>query len=441
MDNINIIEPDNSFDFDKLSLGTLTNVVGGSYFSRLYFNNKPLYIQPPKSLTKQGIIKSGKKQYCDLMFTNQDELFINWIENLETSCQKLLYNKNTEWFSAENKIEMHDIENSFTSPVKIFKSGRFYLVRTNIKPNIKIYSNDCIIPCENITSETCMVSVVEVQGIKFTSKTFQIELEIKQCLVVSVDPFLDNCLIKTSKSSSSSLVKPELSMPTANVSNIDTQSSRNKPLMGAMHKKEETFGNDSNDSNDNYSNGNNNEVQSHENNIDDDEIFNMLETSVMPVAPLSNLEITPLQKVEVKNAAAPLVTQLPLHKETKKNTLINSQTTITPASLTRISNIKIGDDIIDLPVVDIDFQDLTEVDFAADNSLETITLKKPNQVYYEIYNEARKKAKECKKEAILAYLKAKNIKKTYMLEDDSESDSDGSDYSESDLEDFEQVEN
>ena len=95
MDNINIIEPDNTFDFDKLTLGTLTNVVGGSYFSRLYFNNKPLYIQPPKSLTKQGIIKSGKKQYCDLMFTNQDEIFINWIENLETSCQKLLYNKNT----------------------------------------------------------------------------------------------------------------------------------------------------------------------------------------------------------------------------------------------------------------------------------------------------------------------------------------------------------
>jgi hypothetical protein len=422
MDNINIIEPDNSFDFDKLSLGTLTNVVGGSYFSRLYFNNKPLYIQPPKSLTKQGIIKSGKKQYCDLMFTNQDELFIHWIENLETSCQKLLYNKNTEWFTAENKIEMHDIENSFTSPVKIFKSGRFYLVRTNIKPNIKIYNNDSIIPCENITNETCMVSVVEVQGIKFTSKTFQIELEIKQCLVVSVDPFLDNCLIKTSNfkssNSSSSLVKPELPMPTVNALT-------HEPFTEAINVKEETIGNQGNT-----------EVPAYENNIDDDVIFNMLETPV--IGTLSNLEITPPLVAPI---VAPVAPQLPLHKETKKNTLINSQTTITPASLTSISNIKIGDDIPDLPVVDIDFQDLTEVDFAADNSLETITLKKPNQVYYEIYNEARKKAKECKKEAILAYLKAKNIKKTYMLEDDSESDSDGSDYSESDLEGFEEAEN
>ena len=61
------------------------------------------------------------------------------------------------------------------------------------------------------------------------------------------------------------------------------------------------------------------------------------------------------------------------------------------------------------------------------NSLETITLKKPNQVYYEIYKEARKKAKSAKREAIVAFLEAKNIKKTYMLDDLDESDSDDSD--------------
>jgi len=60
------------------------------------------------------------------------------------------------------------------------------------------------------------------------------------------------------------------------------------------------------------------------------------------------------------------------------------------------------------------------------HNLETITLKKPNQVYYEIYKMAREKAKKAKKEAILAFLEAKNIKKTYMLDDLDESDeSDG----------------
>jgi hypothetical protein len=87
-------------------------------------------------------------------------------------------------------------------------------------------------------------------------------------------------------------------------------------------------------------------------------------------------------------------------------------------------------------VVDIDSlldtqNDLKEIIINPNlDSLETITLKKPNQVYYEIYKEARKKAKIAKKTAIVAFLEAKNIKKTYMLDDLDESDSDS--YNDSD---------
>ena len=70
--------------------------------------------------------------------------------------------------------------------------------------------------------------------------------------------------------------------------------------------------------------------------------------------------------------------------------------------------------------------ELKEFDLSSNlNSLETMTLKKPNQVYYEIYKAAREKAKKAKKEAIQAFLEAKNIKKTYML--DGIDDSDDSD--------------
>ena len=77
-----------------------------------------------------------------------------------------------------------------------------------------------------------------------------------------------------------------------------------------------------------------------------------------------------------------------------------------------------------------DINELTEIDFASNLDISTddkMTLKKPNQVYYEIYKQARKKAKQAKKDAIMAFLEAKNIKKTYMLEDLDESDSDASD--------------
>ena len=87
---------------------------------------------------------------------------------------------------------------------------------------------------------------------------------------------------------------------------------------------------------------------------------------------------------------------------------------------------------------DINFEDLSEdicensdelneinnVDLNLDNAYPSITLKKPNQVYYELYKEARNKAKQAKKNAILAYLEVKNIKKTYMIENMNDEDSD-----------------
>jgi hypothetical protein len=86
--------------------------------------------------------------------------------------------------------------------------------------------------------------------------------------------------------------------------------------------------------------------------------------------------------------------------------------------------------------LDIEFEDLSDdieenddllreiTDLNLDKNEESLTLKKPNQVYFELYKEARNKAKQAKKNAILAYLEAKNIKKTYMIENINDSDSD-----------------
>ena len=72
------------------------------------------------------------------------------------------------------------------------------------------------------------------------------------------------------------------------------------------------------------------------------------------------------------------------------------------------------------------------------DELDSITLKNPNEVYFELYREARNKAKQAKRSAIIAYLEAKNIKKTYMLDNlndsDSEFDAEIDEASESELE-------
>jgi hypothetical protein len=370
-----IIEPTIDYDFSNLYLGPPSTIAGGAYFTRImYNNNKQLYIQTPKSLTKQGFVKSGKKIYVDLMFDNNDTVFINWIENLEAKCQELIFSKGDNWF--QTKLDKDDIESAFTSPFKIYKSGKFYLLRVNVKPNVKIFNDDTqIITLEDLTADKTLISIIEIQGIKFSSRNFQIEIELKQSMVVSPDPFLDACFIK-------------------------------KP-----NKKQATIKDEDEE-----------EVDLEENIKDSDNLF-----------------ATPLTKQKIETPIVESFSNIDIDKKTEINTAINSKTSIsTDIQLGDITDLDLNsnsnsDNIIleieDLsaePVKIDDINVLKEVDLSSslEDNLESFTLKKPNQVYYEIYKKAREKAKEAKKEAILAFLEAKNIKKTYMLDDIDESDED-----------------
>ena len=200
----NIIEPNETFDFTKLTLSHPVGIQGGAYFTKIEYNNKPLYIQTNKSQTRQGFVKTGKKYYCDLMFDKNSETLIHWFENLEEKCQKIIFEKRFTWF--QNNLEESDIEIAFNSTIRVYKSGKYYLIRTNVKnnhnnlPAIKIY-NETEIPftMDDVKPETNVISILEIKGIKFTSRNFQIEIEVKQMMVLDNEPIFNNCLIKTNK--------------------------------------------------------------------------------------------------------------------------------------------------------------------------------------------------------------------------------------------------
>jgi len=353
----NIINPNQNFDFSKLTLAQPVGIQGGAYFTKILNNNKPLYIQTTKSLTRQGFVKSGKKYYCDLMFDNSSEVLINWFEKLEDKCQKLIYEKSDSWF--QNALEMNDVESAFNSIIRIYKSGKYYLVRTNIKnsslgePSIKIYNeNELPLGISDIKTETNIISILEIQGIKFTSRNFQIEIELKQVMVLNDEPIFESCLIKTERT----IQEPIILSPAINHLEI---------------------------------NSNNND------NVKEEYLFNDRQEHLEHLDSLDNLDNLEEEKQDVEES--------------------NNE------------NIDINLDIEELDTEELNEpKELLEVelDVNLENNLETITLKKPNQVYFELYKEARNKAKIAKKSAIIAYLEAKNIKKTYMIENLNDSDSD-----------------
>ena len=408
----NIIEPSDNFDFTKLSLAHPVGIQGGAYFTKIEYNKKPLYIQTCKSLTRQGFVKTGKKYYCDLMFDKNAETLVNWFEKLEERCQKLIFEKTDLWF--QNSLEEADIENAFSSVMRIYKSGKYYLVRTNLKNNhatntpvVKIYNeHEVSMNMEDITNETNIISILEVQGIKFTSRNFQIELELKQVMVLDNEPLFESCLIKTNKRLDSG--------------NNDSDNNTNEENTLDSKIQIQT---DSLDIS--YSNS-----ETRENNENNEENENNRDQPVSSSEALSELKLDDLllegsiEELDNEKVALPNIDSI--CEDNKSDDIYESapESEITPLSLgIEIENL---DEDIETLNNELLVVDNNELNLGLEMSSETMQLKKPNQVYFELYKEARKKAKSAKRSAILAYLEAKNIKKTYMLENlnDSGSDSD-----------------
>jgi len=388
----NILEPNEQFDFSLLSLGQPSSIQGGAYFTKLQYKENPFYIETPKSLTRQGFVKNGKKMVVDLMFDNTNEEFIHWMENLETKCQELIHQKGESWF--QNKLEMNDIETAFNSPMKIYKSGKFYLVRVNVKmnygtnnPYIKIYNeNEIPLTIDDVNTETNVISILEIQGIKFTTRSFQIEMEVKQMMVLNTYEIFETCVIKhksnTEKKNSTDVDKLETDIVEVDKVEIDK--------VAAYLVEVETTDSDK-----------------------EDKIKDTLHETPF-VDEQKNVETVSMDQ----SSESPSLT-IDIDTSTS-NTDFDETPNKENSSLEKMNE-----------------NELTEVLLEDIENLESIQLKKPNQVYYEIYKEARRKAKEAKKNAMIAFLEAKNIKKTYMLEDLDDSDDEEDeedDYEEDDYE-------
>jgi hypothetical protein len=341
-----IISPTDDFDFSTIHLAYPTSIQGGAFFTKIYSSGKPLYIQTPKSLTKQGFVKSGKKIHTELMFESNEDIFIKWLENLESKCVELLFEKGDQWF--QEKLDKNDIESAFTSPTKIYKSGKYYLVRCNVKlntstnhPSIRIYNEDeTPLTMDDITFDKKIISVIEIQGIKFTSRSFQLDIEMKQVMLLDNDFIFEKCVIQPKTCSNNQIKKEE-----------EIQIKKEEELVINSDEEDEDYTIES--------------KKKYEYEIIDNNKKEILEKS-------TNIEES-------------------LDKECLEESDMHELT------------------------------DLNLEELHLDN--DTMILKKPQEVFYDIYRQARKKARILKHQALLAFLEAKNIKKTYKLEDLEDDDS------------------
>jgi hypothetical protein len=386
MDNIH--DPTDQFSFDTLKLSKPVTAPGGSYFIRFTVNNAPLYVQPPKCKTKQGFLKTGKRYYTDLIFTNDNDEFIRWMETLEATCHTHLFANRDKWF--EGNMEMSEIENYFTSPMKIYKTGKYYTVRVNVQTNLgvpalTIYDEDSReISIESVDDKTDIITILEIKGIKCTATSFQIDIEMKQMLSVKPVELFTKCIIKTPYRST-----PSLPDPSGIVEHTASSSAVNVP----------TIADDTS-------------VERLPQVIQNADMIIMTDVPII-ASPLVELTSSAKYLEKTPDLEEPTPVQEPVHE-----VAVNENITINTDSYNVETNMGLEEFTIDL-------DSLTDQ--------ENVVIKKSNDVYYEMYREACRKAKIARDLALSSYLEAKRIKNTYMLEDLTDSD-------ESDLEQHSVVE-
>jgi len=405
-----IHDTNDQFPFDSLKLLKPISIPGGSYFIKFNVNNAPLYIQPPKCKTKQGFLKAGKRLYTDLMFTNENEDFISWMENLENKCHQYLHKNRDKWFDGD--MELHDIENYFTSPLKLFKTGKFYIARVFVPtnqlgdPSLTIYDEDNTrVNIDTIDEATDIISIIEMKGIKCTATSFQIEMEMKQLLSVKHVELFSQCLIK----------KPPINIipSNASVQGIVESTDENKESTEFVSSSMAEITND--------------DLEINTCSLELELSNNLVKVDVPVTSHIPDIVVENNDDVNndgEKNDDGNDDGNNDDGNDDGNNDGNNDDGNNDDGNNDDGNNDDVNNDDVNnddgLEEFKIHLDDIPEDD--------GIVIKNKNDVYYDMYREACRKAKIARDLALSSYLEAKRIKNTYMLDDISDSDdSDDSD--------------
>ena len=448
----NICTVYDTFDFSKFILTHPESLQGGSFFTKLNVNNDILYLQTPKCISKQGIVSSsGKKSYIDLMFSSDDSKFIEFMENLEKSCVEKIHDKKNSWFT--NDIDQNDIENAFTATLRPYKAGKYYLLRANIAPSKNLVKmptcfvfdeSENKLSLDDIKPENDLITVLEIQGIKFTSKSFQFEIILRQALIMSNKPVFQSCVIKKN-------IHPTPSAPVSVAAFEQTLESPSIELSSVSQTIHDTSENDVLHQQPQLQLQPQPQPQPQPQ-LQEQEIS----LHVSPhIEPHKEVNLEKIQNAK-SNTKFNLENQDDIDddgddgdgngdgngdddrgddtavekegethksytkdegKDNKKNKNTNSHEI--KRNIVTESQIKNSANNLE-KIESLELTELTDADLEIKND-DNIKLKKPNDIYYEIYSVAKEKARTARKLAFDAYLEVKKIKKTYML-DDSDSD-------------------
>jgi len=356
-----MLSPDKNYPFDKVKIKTPKALQGGTYCANLEINEGPVIIQTPKCKTKNGIHKTAKQIYCDLLMNKDHTEFLDWLETFQERVKNLILENSSNWFHEPTSLD--EIEYNWNNSIRTRKD--YYLIRSFIhkpkginKISLQIYDTDeNQLNIDQVKNDKNVICILEVIGLKFSSNSFHLEICLRQMMVINEKPLFNKCLIK-------------LDSKIKNGENNEINNSCKEKKEGILENNQEKDSVNSESSNILVDINTTTDIE--ENNVEENNVEEKDEDEIQPSEKIKEEEDLEFSKNNIKEQ-----------------------------------------EVIEKPLENTNNLEEIELNIQDD---EPIQLKEAREVYLDIYNAARKKAKKAKNEAIKAYLEAKRIKELYMLD-------------------------
>jgi len=453
--DINTIDENSLHD---IKLHSPIPIQGGSYLAKITLHDNPILFQMPKCSTKRGMVTSGKRWYCDLLFNYDNSNVMEFIESIETIVRDKILDKNELWFQDPPSLE--DIEYNWNESIKQTKQN-FYLrtfigKKKNTKLNtVTVYNSDQEkINIDSISPTSNIITIVEVTGLKFSGSSFHINYCLRQIMVLEEKkPIFNKCLINFTKSKSQNNDSEEEEDNNEETDN-EKETADNEKETADNEKETADNGKETADNGKETADNGENELlgdrdidhtKTTQSFTEDDLVMPEFSNNAEHLEKIEPFSLDESSKSENKGETqktagseqqAPSIpfektnisTVLSVHDENEdgnthdedKDLEILAPSSKEPKGL---EDFNIKETVASVPS-DTKHLEIREIELAIPEEEELFQLKKPDAVYLDMYKQALQKAKEAKIKAIQAYLELKDIKNRYMIQEVDEDDDD-----------------
>ncbi len=362
-----------NYDFNQITLLTPRPLQGGTYFSKVVENGDNLLVQTPKIYTKKGIHKTGKKTYCDLLFSIDDSIILDWVKKMEDRIRDIIYEKRELWFYDE--LTLDDIEYNWIQSIKNYKKK--FLCRTTLNKtldSLRIFNESGTeMSIGDLKPEAKIICILQINGLKFNSTSFHIEFGIKQIMMLDDTNKFDKCLIKYNTA-------PRIEINESEEENKKQEDVAEKELVEEVEEEEV-------------------EVPAPK----EEELLEDVEQGQETVDEV----VEPEEEEEEKE----IIANMGEKDEEKENNVKKEIEEFINEKETRNKDLEKN-------------EELEEFVLEIPKNEGVMNLRDPNEIYLDIYKAAKEKARQAKLAAVKAYLEAKKIKQSYLIDELDTSDDD-----------------